>query len=131
MNLLIDTHVALWALTNNPKLARRGRELIADPANTVAISAASLWEISIKNALRRGGPRALPFSAGQSQGLFEDAGFRILPVTAAHAVAVEALDPLHGDPFDRLLVAQALTEPLRLVTHDAALAAYSDSVILV
>lgn len=131
MNLLIDTHVALWALTGDAKLPARARSLIADTANTVAVSAASLWEISIKNALRRQGPRALPFSAAQSLRLFEDAGFRILAVTAAHAVAVEGLDPMHGDPFDRLLVAQALTEPLRLVTHDATLARYSDSIILV
>jgi PIN domain nuclease of toxin-antitoxin system len=129
MNLLFDTHVALWALTEDAKLSPQGRALIVDPSNTVAVSVVSLWEISIKNALRRKGPSPLPFSAGQALRLFEAGGFGILPITAAHAVAVEALDLLHGDPFDRLLIAQALTEPLRVVTHDRTLASYSDTVI--
>lgn len=131
MNLLLDTHVALWALTGDAKLPRQARALIADPSNTVTVSVASLWEVSIKHALRRKTPNPLPFSSGQTLRLLEEAGFGILPVTAAHAVAVEGLDSRHGDPFDRLLVAQALTEPLRLVTHDAVLARYSDTVILV
>ena len=131
MNLLLDTHVALWALTADAKLSRQARALIADPSNTLAVSVVSLWEIAIKNALRRKGANPLAFSAGEALRLFEEAGFRMLPITAGHAVAVEALDNFHGDPFDRLLVAQALTEPLRLVTHDAALAGYSDTVILV
>jgi PIN domain nuclease of toxin-antitoxin system len=131
MNLLLDTHVALWALTGDAKLSRAAAELVTDPANALAVSAVSLWEISIKNALRRKTSEPLPFSAGQSLRLFEQAGFRLLPVTAAHAVQVEELDPLHGDPFDRLIVAQALTEPMRLVTADRLLARYSDTVIVV
>jgi PIN domain nuclease of toxin-antitoxin system len=131
MNLLLDTHVALWALTGDAKLSRPAAALVSDAANSVAVSVVSLWEISIKNALRRKSSHPLPFSAGESLRLFERAGFRILPVNAAHAVAVEELDPLHGDSFDRLLVAQALTEPLRLVTRDRQLTRYSDTVILV
>lgn len=131
MNLLLDTHIALWALTDDPKLSRTAKELISDPANSAAVSVVTLWEIGIKNALRRSRPAQLPFSASETLQLFEEAGFRLLPVTAAHAVTVEELDPLHGDPFDRLLVAQALTEPLRLVTCDKLLGCYSDTVIVV
>lgn len=131
MNLLLDTHVALWALNGDAKLSRRASELIADPSNTISVSVVSLWEISIKNALRRKNANPLTFSAAEALEQCERAGFAILPITAAHAVAMDGLDRLHGDPFDRLLAAQALTEPLRLVTHDRALAAYSDTIILV
>ena len=130
MNLLLDTHIALWALNDNSRLPAAARALIADSGNAVAVSVASLWEIAIKHPLdRRGG--AMPVSGGQALELFERAGYRILPVAASHAVAVETLPPIHHDPFDRLLIAQALTEPLRLVTVDRLLARYSDTVILV
>lgn len=131
MNLLLDTHVALWALTADPKLSRQARSLISDARSSLSVSVVSLWEISIKNALRRARSSSLPFSSSDTLALFNAAGFRILPVTAAHAIAVEGLDLLHADPFDRLLVAQALTEPLRLVTSDRLLARYSDTVIVV
>lgn len=131
MNLLLDTHVALWALTEDPKLSRQARSLIGDPSSSVAVSVVSLWEVSIKNALRRARRSSLPFASAETLRLFEEAGFQLLPVTAAHAVAVEELDPLHGDPFDRLLVAQAMSEPMRLVTSDRLLARYSDTVIVV
>jgi PIN domain nuclease of toxin-antitoxin system len=131
VNLLLDTHIALWAVTNDVKLTQSARGLLADPDNSITVSVASLWEIAIKHAQRRGGPNPLPFSAGQALGLFERAGFAVLPIGAAHALAMEELDRLHGDPFDRLLAAQALSEPLRLVTHDRLLARYSDTIILV
>lgn len=90
MNLLLDTHVALWALTDSPKLPGRARELIAAPRNTVWVSAASLWEITIKHALGRGD---MPVSGPQALDYFQQAGYRLLAVEPEHAVAVGELPP--------------------------------------
>ncbi len=128
MRLLLDTHIALWALTDDPKLGTHARGLIADVDNQVYVSAVTVWEIAIKHALRRSG---VPFSGSDALGHFTNAGYRWLDVTPAHAAATEALPPLHADPFDRLLVAQAIVEPLRLLTRDAALPQYSDTILLV
>ncbi|MGH7022466.1 MAG: type II toxin-antitoxin system VapC family toxin [Caulobacteraceae bacterium] len=129
MRLLLDTHVALWATTEPERIPPAIADLIADTDNEVFVSAVSLWEIAIKRSLRRN-PATMPISAADAQREFVAVDFAILNVTPEHAIAVETLPPLHGDPFDRLIVAQALTEPMRLVTHDAALSAYSDTVIL-
>lgn len=131
MNILLDTQLVLWSLNDNPRLSRPARDLILDPANTVSISVVTLWEIAIKYPLNRKGASGITIPAAEAHELLRRAGHRFLPVTPAHAVAVESLPPIHPDPFDRLLVAQALTEPLRLVTRDAVLPRYSDSVILV
>lgn len=128
MNLLLDTHVALWAITDSPKLPPHARDLIESPRSSVWVSAASIWEISIKHSLARGD---MPVSGREAMGYFEDSGFRFLPVHPEHAAAVEALARHHQDPFDRLLVAQALVEPMRLVTHDPIVALYSDTIIKV
>lgn len=128
MRLLLDTHIALWAITDSPKLPKQVRELISMPATEVYVSAASVWEIAIKHSLGRNN---MPVSGDQASRYFTEAGYSLLPVTAEHAAATEMLPPIHADPFDRMLVAQALTEPLRLVTHDANVAQYSNSVMLV
>lgn len=128
MNILLDTHVALWAITDSPRLEARARELIQAPGNTLWVSVASLWEISIKHSLGRGD---MPVSGKDALGYFEQSGYRILPVEAEHVLAVAELPPHHQDPFDRLLVAQAFTEPLRLMTHDAQIQRYSDTIIAV
>ncbi|HWD68363.1 MAG TPA: type II toxin-antitoxin system VapC family toxin [Caulobacteraceae bacterium] len=129
MRLLLDTHVALWATTEPERLPAAIAEQIADPGNDVLVSVASLWEIAIKHARGRN-PATMPISAADARREFGAAGFTFLDVSASHAIAVESLPSIHGDPFDRLLVAQALTEPLRLVTHDATLAPYSDTLIV-
>lgn len=126
MNLLLDTHVALWAITDSPKLPQKARELIQSPKTTVWVSSASVWEIAIKHALGRGD---MPVSGQDAVRYFRQSGYRILPVEAEHAVAVEDLAAHHDDPFDRILVAQALIEPMRLMTHDALVALYSDTII--
>lgn len=126
MNILLDTHVALWAITDSPRLRAPARDLIASSSNQVWISAATIWEISIKHTLARGD---MPVSGSEALRYFNASGFRMLPVEAEHAVAVETLPAHHQDPFDRILVAQALTEPMRLITHDATVARYSDTVI--
>ena len=128
MRLLLDTHVALWALVDDPRLGQPARGLIEDAENRVFVSAASLWEIAIKHALGRGG---VPFPAGDALRHFTEAGYESLAIRPSHAVVVETLPPIHADPFDRMLVAQALTEPMRLLTHDRVLGKYSDVVLVV
>ena len=126
MNLLLDTHVALWAITDSPKLPQNARDMIQSPKTTVWISAASIWEIAIKHGLGRGG---MPVSSQDAVRYFGESGYRFLAVEAEHAAAVEELAAHHQDPFDRILVAQALVEPMRLMTHDSLVALYSDTII--
>jgi PIN domain nuclease of toxin-antitoxin system len=128
VRILLDTHIALWAITDSPRMPRRARELVVDPANDIVVSAASVWEIAIKYSLGRG---SMPVSGNDALSYFREAGYRLAPVSAEQAAFVETLPPIHADPFDRILVAQALCEPLRLLTHDETVARYSDSVILI
>ena len=128
MRLLLDTHIAIWSLTDPKMLSPRVRDLLSDPDNDVFVSAASVWEIAIKHALgRRAG--APPFGADAAIGHFRDVGYDFLAVSPEHAAAVEALPMHHADPFDRLLIAQALSEPMRLVTSDPMVARYSETII--
>lgn len=126
MNLLLDTHVALWAITDHPRLSAGARELILAPRAVVWVSAVSVWEVAIKHALGCGD---MPVSGQEALQYFRQAGYRFLAVEPEHAAAVENLPAHHQDPFDRLLVAQALVEPMRLMTHDATVARYSDTII--
>jgi len=122
VRLLLDTQIYLWVLDDSPRLNRRARDLIL-AADQVLVSAASIWEAVIKSALGklRVDPALLVAEVTRS-------GFIELPVTARHAAAVSALPMHHKDPFDRLLVAQALTEPARLLTTDTTLARYTELV---
>ncbi|MBU2829112.1 twitching motility protein PilT [Acidithiobacillus ferrooxidans] len=128
MNLLLDTQVALWAITDSPNLPQKARDMIQSPRTTVWVSAANVWEIAIKHALGRGD---MPVSSQDAVRYFQESGYRFLPIEAEHAVAVEELPAHHQDPFDRILVAQALAEPMRLMTHDPLVALYSDTIIKV
>lgn len=123
---MLDTHVALWAITDSPKLSKKAREMIELPKSSIWISAATIWEIAIKRSLGRGD---MPVSSQEAMRYFGESGYRFLPVEPEHAVAVEDLPAHHADPFDRILVAQALVEPMRLITHDAMVACYSDTII--
>ena len=124
MRLLLDTHIFLWAVAGSAVLKPATRRLI-ESASEVYVSAASLWEIAIKTRLGKldADPHGLVAAIDQS-------GFIELPVRAAHAALVSELPLHHNDPFDRLLVAQARAEPLKLLTADAALAAYGELVVL-
>ena len=128
MRLLVDTHLLLWAVASSSRLPRAARALIEDPANEVYYSAASIWEIAIKSALRRKDFRVdvLALLAALPR-----MGFVELPVTGAHAARVVQLANIHRDPFDRLLVAQSIVEPLTLMTNDALLARYGDGIRVV
>lgn len=122
MNVLLDTHVLIWWLKNTPRLGRQTRGLIRAPETSVWVSAASVWEISIKAALGRLELRE-PFAEVMPHEL-EREGFRPLTITFRHALAVRKLPPHHADPFDRMLIAQAQCEGLTLVTADARIRAY-------
>lgn len=126
MNLLLDTHVALWAIVDSPRLSNAARVLILAPRAVVWISAATVWEIAIKHSLARGD---MPVSSSAAIGYFRAAGYRFLPIEPEHAAVVETLPPHHQDPFDRLLIAQAQVEPMRLLSHDAHVARYGELVV--
>ena len=130
MRLLIDTHLAIWVVTGDERLSAGARELIEGAGNAVFVSVAYSWEIAIKHRLARN-PEDMPISGDEAVRELEDAGFEILPVLAAHATAVDGLATMRGDPFHLLLLAQARSEPMRLVTHDARLASYDSSIIRV
>ena len=124
MRLLLDTHVLLWALDNPARLGRKTRGLIE--RSEVLVSVASLWEISIKAGLGK-----LKIEPQAVFDAIEPSGIDVLPVQAAHAIEVFSLGTVHGDPFDRLLVAQATSERITLLTFDEALLGYGPSVRLV
>jgi PIN domain nuclease of toxin-antitoxin system len=116
--LLVDTHALLWWLDDAPALSATARDVIADPSNEPLVSTASVWEIAIKRSLGKiEVPDELPAR-------ILDAGFSWLPVGSQHAWAVRDLPPHHRDPFDRLLVTQALVEEIPIVTRDGRFAAY-------
>ncbi len=122
MRYLLDTNVWLWSLWEPERIARPARKTIADLSNTVFLSAVTSWEIAIKAAA---GKLKLPESpTSYVPRRMADQGLRPLPVSHPHALAVFALPPLHRDPFDRLLVAQAKLEDLILVTSDRILVKY-------
>jgi len=112
MQLLLDTHVLLWCLTNDPTLSQNARDAIIDSDNLVFVSAVSTWEITIKQAL---GKLDVPDDLEQEILLHR---FEPLPITIAHTVALKSLPSHHNDPFDRLLIAQAKVEKLTFVTQD-------------
>ena len=125
MRLLLDTHIFLWAVQGNASLKPRVRRMM-EAAEQIYVSAASIWEIAIKARLGK-----IEASAVDLVEAIEESGFLELPVLALHAVGVAELPLHHTDPFDRLLVSQAMVEPLRLLTVDTVLCQYSDLVTLV
>ncbi len=122
--ILLDTHLLLWAVAEPRKMLPAVRSRI--DAAEVFVSAASIWEVSIKAALGK-----LAADPAELLAEIEPAGFNLLPVTGEHAAAVARLPAIHADPFDRMLVAQAKTEPLLLLTNDSLLAGYGDCVELI
>ena len=118
LRLLLDTQALVWALGNHPRLGPAARDAITDPDNDAYVSAASVWEIAIKQALGK-------LRAPQNlSGRVEQDGFKGLPITLFHAEQAGALTPIHRDPFDRLLVAQAQVEGLTIVTSDSVIPRY-------
>jgi PIN domain nuclease of toxin-antitoxin system len=125
MKLLIDTQLLIWAAHRSKKLPKPARLLMQEPKNELFFSAASLWEIAIKNSLGREDFRV--DARLLRRGLLDN-GYNELPITSEHAVNVDHLPSIHTDPFDRLLVAQAMVEGITLLTNDRKLASYSGPV---
>ncbi len=125
MRILLDTHILLWALVEPARLPKKARSLLEDDANEILFSAASIWEIAIK---AQAGRIDFPVSPDEIAAAAEETGFNELRVSAKHGAAVCSLPLHHRDPFDRLLVAQASTEPARLLTVDSVLGLYSELV---
>lgn len=123
MKVLLDTHVVLWALNDDPRLSARHRELLLDADTEVLVSAATIWEIAIKRAL---GKLKAP---DDLQDTLTAAGCRPLPVSWQHADVAGALPAHHSDPFDRLLIAQAQVEQIKLATSDSRMSAYAVDLI--
>jgi PIN domain nuclease of toxin-antitoxin system len=123
VRILLDTHVLLWWLADDPELAEPGREMIAAPENLIAFSAASVWEIRIKQAI---GKLDLPANFAD---VLARQPFEPLAVTVAHAHALQDLPLLHRDPFDRLLIAQARVEGMTILTRDDVITRYDISAL--
>jgi PIN domain nuclease of toxin-antitoxin system len=121
VNLLLDTQIAIWLAANSPKLPRAAFDAM-DRARALYLSAASIWEMALKSSKLR-------IDVARLAERFAEAGILALPVTWEHAVRSGEIAAAHPDPFDRLLLAQAMHEPMHLLTSDAALARYSDNVI--
>ena len=121
MKLLLDTHVLLWAAGQPQRLSRAARELVEDPHNTLLFSVASLWEIGIKNSLGRADFKA---DARLLRRGLHDNGYEELAILGQHVMQIESLPPIHKDPFDRVLIAQAEAEGCLLLTVDPVVASY-------
>jgi len=121
MKLLLDTHLLLWAAGQPERLSKEARKLLRSPENELFFSAASLWEVVIKRGLGRDDFKADPRIL--RRGLLDN-GYSELPISSEHAVAIESLPPIHKDPFDRILVAQAQVEGITLLTSDSRVAQY-------
>jgi PIN domain nuclease of toxin-antitoxin system len=125
MRLLVDTHVLLWAIAEPQKLPRGSQAKLEAAENEVLFSAASIWELAIKLQIGR---IVLPIELEEITAAAQSMGFVELPVSAAHAASVRSLPLYHRDPFDRVLIAQAIHEPARLLTADHVLGQYSNLV---
>jgi len=128
MKLLLDTRLLLWAAGQPNRLSAGARKLLDNPANQLLFSAASIWEVTIKRGLGRSDFQADPRVL--RRGLLDN-GYDELPILSEHVVAIESLPPVHKDPFDRLLVAQATVEGISFLTADSVVAKYPGPVRLV
>lgn len=125
MRLLLDTHVFLWCVLDDQKLSKKAKEMIMQ-ADQVFVSTASIWELTIKKGLKKWGG-----DLGDLVRSIEASGFFELPIKNQHAAAVLQLQDLHKDPFDRLLIAQSISEPLIFLTADRQLENYSSLITLI
>ena len=125
MKYLIDTHLALWLLTDNKQLTQKARQIILSPNHRIYASVATLWEVAIKHKKY---PDDMPLTSRTMAQLLRQSNVLLLPIKLEHITATETLPDIHKDPFDRLLIAQAVSEPMRFLTHDEKLVKYSELV---
>ena len=128
MRYLVDTHVLIWAVSCSEKLSAVARRALAQVDGSYFFSPVSVWEIAIKHGKH---PDDMPMTGMEAARLFREAGFRELKPDAAQCAAVEDLPPIHADPFDRLLIAQAESMGMKLITHDHLIAGYGDVALVV
>ena len=132
MNLLLDTHILIWALNEDPRLPVKAREMILDEDNVVYYSSVSIWEISIKHSFH---PDNVEFSGKELAQFCQEAGFLPVEMKGKHVFALETITrsegaPVHHDPFDRMLIAQAKAENMSFITHDSLLPYYDEKCII-
>ena len=132
MNLLLDTHIAIWALNDDPALSEKARELILDPDNTIYYSTVSVWEVLLKHSRR---PDNIPFDEKDFSDSCREAGFIPLGLADKHILAVRTLSrpadiKEHNDPFDRLLLAQSKVENLSFLTHNELIPGYGEKCVI-
>ncbi|MBR5940546.1 MAG: type II toxin-antitoxin system VapC family toxin [Neisseriaceae bacterium] len=125
MKYLLDTHIALWLLTDNKQLTQKARQIILSPNHRIYASVATLWEVAIKHKKY---PDDMPLTSRTMAQLLRQSNVLLLPIKLEHITATETLPDIHKDPFDRLLIAQAVSEPMRFLTHDEKLVKYSELV---
>lgn len=133
MKLLLDTHIILWALNDNPKLSGQARKLIMDAGNDIYYSSASIWETTIKYMSK---PDKIRISGSKLSDLCREMGYQMLPITDDHVKALETLvysnqNQVHNDPFDRIMIAQAKADRLIFITHDSKIPFYGESCVMV
>ena len=132
MKILIDTHIAIWSVLDDPKLSKAARDLLLDRQNEIYYSAASIWEITIKHMAH---PETFLYSGRQLAKGCQENGFLALPILERHIFALETLKrlknaPPHNDPFDRIMLAQAKAEDMKFLTHDSLLPYYNEMCII-
>lgn len=132
MNILLDTHIALWAISDSPKLSDTARAMITDPDNTIYYSSVSSWEVLLKNASPKNN---LTLTAQDFISYCDESGYIPLPLKNEHVAAAALLDAnqsdrIHNDPFDRMLISQAKTENLSFLTHDEKIGLYDEKFIV-
>lgn len=131
MKILMDTHIIIWVLNDNPMLPIKYRDMLLDSENHVYFSTASIWEIAIKHSKN---PEKVPYSGRKLYELCYASGYEELKINSSHAIAVESLkvkenETVSGDPFDRIIIAQAKTERMSLYTHDSVMIHYDEPCI--
>lgn len=132
MKILLDTHVAIWAVKDSPSLSNEVKRMLEDENNEVFYSTASIWETMIKHSIR---PDQIPIDGDELEDYCEGSGFQVLPIFNRHAVAIKTLRlredaPRHKDPFDRILLAQAKVENMKFMTHDEKIPYYDEDFII-
>ena len=133
MKILLDTHILLWALSNDDRLSKKARRIIENPENDIYYSIVSLWEVELKKIAH---PDLMPLCAKELAEYCEQCGFNKLPIKDKHIYILSDLkrgetEPTHKDPFDRMLICQASSENMMLITHDSLLSGYNEPCVLI
>lgn len=132
MKVLIDTHIALWALMDDPKMPKEAEKILMNENNEIYYSTVSVWEVAIKHSIR---PNDMIVDGRLFEKGCEDNGYKVLPIFNRHTFGLDSLQrpddvPKHNDPFDRLLICQSKTEGMKFLTHDSLISGYDEECII-